>query len=159
MPFYRRSVHTRPYPHWYCRLYQNAPNTRYSPRVPSLRSKILAIREASQKPCCACFTGVPCGGRGPGYGWAMQAFEQDGTQRKGYRAQLQRSSFGHFHTDAGASGSIQCSPCATSYWKGCEGVPKILDNEAEGLEGAPCFRRNLEVLYNSLRQIRNHIQF
>lgn len=28
--------------------------------------------------------------------------------------------------------SIQCSSCAAPYWKGCEGVSKILDDEAKG---------------------------
>lgn len=31
--------------------------------------------------------------------------------------------------------SIQCSSCAAPYWKGCEGFPKILDDEARGKSG------------------------
>ena len=39
--------------------------------------------------------------------------------------------------DSCAIGPIQCSPGATTYWKGCEGVSKVLDDEGEeSLEGA-----------------------
>ena len=38
--------------------------------------------------------------------------------------------------DVGATGPIQCSPGATAYWKSCEGFPKVLDDEGQGLEVA-----------------------
>ena len=38
------------------------------------------------------------------------------------------------YADFWALGSVQCSSSATTYWKGCEGFPKVLDAKAvEGL--------------------------
>ena len=42
--------------------------------------------------------------------------------------------------DFGTVGPIQCSSCATADWKGCEGVPKVLDDKGQGSEGARSFR-------------------
>lgn len=53
VPIYWACLHPRPHLNRNCRLYQNAPNPSYPPRIPSLCPKVRSVREAPQEPCCA----------------------------------------------------------------------------------------------------------
>ena len=51
--------------------------------------------------------------------------------------------------DNGATGPIQCSPGATTYWKGCQGFPKVLDGGGDG--GFEARTRHLTVARERVR--------
>lgn len=80
----------------------------------------------------------------------MPAFEQDGMCR------IRCKTLGCHDAEPaficakiGAIGPIQCSPGATTYWKGCQGFPKVLDGGGDG--GFETFTRRLTVAREIVR--------